>query len=90
MLKKWRAIPIDRSNISKAKESIQKGEEAIELSHLDLGGGFGVDYEGHATLDLENYLQGVIDQFSTMSKIFGEFGNDVQLSTENKDKNNPK
>tara|TARA_Y100000310_G_C20616800_1_gene781076 strand:- start:989 stop:1441 length:453 start_codon:yes stop_codon:yes gene_type:complete len=35
-------------------------------------------------------LQGVIDQFSTMSKIFGEFGNDVQLSTENKDKNNPK
>tara|TARA_Y100000589_G_scaffold278023_1_gene273332 strand:+ start:1002 stop:2339 length:1338 start_codon:yes stop_codon:yes gene_type:complete len=36
-------------------------EEAIELSHLDLGGGFGVDYEGHATLDLENYLQGVID-----------------------------
>ena len=30
MLKKWRAIPIDRSSISKAKESIQKGEEALK------------------------------------------------------------
>ena len=29
MLKKWRAIPIDRSHISKAKESIKKGEEAL-------------------------------------------------------------
>ena len=34
-------------------------------------------------------LQGVIEQFSTMSKIFGEFGNDVQFSTKNKDKNDP-
>ena len=30
MLKKWRAIPIDRSSISKAKESIRKGEEALK------------------------------------------------------------
>ena len=30
MLKKWRAIPIDRSSMSKAKESIQKGEEALK------------------------------------------------------------
>ena len=29
MLKKWRAIPIDRKNIEKAKESIKKGEEAL-------------------------------------------------------------
>ncbi len=29
MLKKWRAIPIDRSSISKAKQSIKKGEEAL-------------------------------------------------------------
>ena len=29
MLKKWRAIPIDRSRISKAKQSIKKGEEAL-------------------------------------------------------------
>ena len=29
MLKKWRAIPIERGNINKAKASIQKGEEAI-------------------------------------------------------------
>ncbi len=29
MLKKWRAIPIDRSNMSKAKQSIKKGEEAL-------------------------------------------------------------
>ena len=30
MLKKWKAIPIDRSHISKAKESIQKGEQALQ------------------------------------------------------------
>ena len=30
MLKKWRAIPIDRSHISKAKESIKKGQEALK------------------------------------------------------------
>ena len=30
MLKKWRAIPIDRTHISKAKVSIQKGEEALQ------------------------------------------------------------
>ena len=29
MLKKWRAIPIERSRISKAKVSIQKGQEAL-------------------------------------------------------------
>ncbi len=29
MLKKWNAIPIDRSNIEKAKQSIKKGEEAL-------------------------------------------------------------
>jgi 1-acyl-sn-glycerol-3-phosphate acyltransferase len=29
MLKKWRAIPIDRTHISKAKQSIKKGEEAL-------------------------------------------------------------
>ena len=30
MLKKWKAIPIDRKNIATAKESIQKGEEAFD------------------------------------------------------------
>tara|TARA_Y100000590_G_scaffold156528_1_gene179964 strand:- start:445 stop:1155 length:711 start_codon:yes stop_codon:yes gene_type:complete len=29
MLKKWNAIPIDRTNIATAKESIKKGEEAF-------------------------------------------------------------
>ena len=30
MLKKWRAIPIDRKNIERAKESIKKGEQALK------------------------------------------------------------
>ena len=30
MLKKWKAIPIDRSNIESAKESIKKGENAFD------------------------------------------------------------
>lgn len=34
--------------------------ENIILTHLDLGGGFGVSYEGTASLDLEAYLTGVL------------------------------
>jgi len=34
--------------------------ENITLTHLDLGGGFGVSYEGTASLDLEAYLTGVL------------------------------
>ena len=33
MLKKWRAIPIDRKNIERAKESIKKGEEALQNNY---------------------------------------------------------
>ena len=33
MLKKWRAIPIDRKNIQRAKESIKKGEEALKHNY---------------------------------------------------------
>ncbi len=33
MLKKWKAIPIDRTNINRAKESIKKGEEAISSGY---------------------------------------------------------
>lgn len=34
--------------------------ENIHLSHLDLGGGFGVSYEGNQALDLSSYLSGVL------------------------------
>ncbi|OIN03257.1 diaminopimelate decarboxylase [Idiomarina sp. MD25a] len=36
-------------------------DEAIELSHLDLGGGFGIDYQGKQTLDVQSYLESVIE-----------------------------
>ncbi|HAD47822.1 MAG: diaminopimelate decarboxylase [Idiomarina sp.] len=35
--------------------------EGIKLSHLDLGGGFGISYEETDRLDLENYLKGVLE-----------------------------
>ena len=33
MLKKWKAIPIDRTNIETAKESIKRGEKAFEKGY---------------------------------------------------------
>lgn len=35
--------------------------KGITLSHLDLGGGFGVSYENNAVLDVEHYLTRVLD-----------------------------
>lgn len=35
--------------------------EGIQLTHLDLGGGFGISYEETEQLDLENYLTGVLE-----------------------------
>lgn len=36
-------------------------QQGIELTHLDLGGGFGVTYEDIEPLDIEQYLTGVLD-----------------------------
>lgn len=41
-------------------ERLQKQD--IALSHLDLGGGFGVSYEGKENLDVERYLTGVLQR----------------------------
>jgi diaminopimelate decarboxylase len=39
----------------------QFADEGISLTHLDLGGGFGISYEETEQLDLENYLKGVLE-----------------------------
>lgn len=36
--------------------------KGISLSHLDLGGGFGVSYDGQPELELETYLNGVLEK----------------------------
>jgi diaminopimelate decarboxylase len=50
--------------------------ENIYLSHIDIGGGIGVEYNNEKTIDIENYIQSVINMVGDL-KIIIEPGRSI-------------
>jgi diaminopimelate decarboxylase len=40
----------------------QLKDKGIDITHLDLGGGVGIDYEGEQTIDIKAYVDAIISK----------------------------
>jgi diaminopimelate decarboxylase len=40
----------------------QLKDKSIDITHLDLGGGVGIDYEGEQTIDIKAYVDAIISK----------------------------
>jgi diaminopimelate decarboxylase len=40
----------------------QLKDKGIDITHLDLGGGVGIDYEGEQTIDVKAYVDAIISK----------------------------
>ncbi len=47
----------------------QLKKQDISISHLDLGGGVGIDYAGEQTIDIQNYINAIISKVGAMGEI---------------------
>ncbi|SSC09519.1 Diaminopimelate decarboxylase [thiotrophic endosymbiont of Bathymodiolus puteoserpentis (Logatchev)] len=47
----------------------QLKDKGIDITHLDLGGGIGIDYEGEQTIDIQNYIDVMISKVENIEII---------------------
>jgi len=47
----------------------QLKDKGIDITHLDLGGGIGIDYEGEQTIDIQNYIDAMISKVENIEII---------------------